>query len=129
MIAAREETQHNENSKCPNNSQSCGWRPATHYPDPAIQALDPRFEKILAKAVGGGAARHGIALGRRAGVVRRRRYLLCSDIPNQRISNGRKKPARSASSKTVEFANGNTRDRQGRLITASMAAPRRPHRI
>jgi len=24
-------------------SDSCGWRPATRYPDPAIHALDPRF--------------------------------------------------------------------------------------
>ena len=27
------------------SSQYQGWRPATYYPDPAISALDPRFEK------------------------------------------------------------------------------------
>src|SRR5581483_9723509 len=26
-----------------------GWRPATYYPDPAIHALDPRFEKYWLK--------------------------------------------------------------------------------
>jgi len=28
---------------------SQGWRPATCYPDPAITALDPRFEKYWLK--------------------------------------------------------------------------------
>jgi len=26
-----------------------GFQPATHYPDPAIHALDPRFEKYWLK--------------------------------------------------------------------------------
>ena len=30
-------------------SYAAGWRPATHYPDPAIHALDPRFEKYWLK--------------------------------------------------------------------------------
>ena len=30
-------------------SHSAGWRPATYYPDPAIRALDPRFEKYWLK--------------------------------------------------------------------------------
>ena len=30
-------------------AHSAGWRPATYYPDPAIQALDPRFEKYWLK--------------------------------------------------------------------------------
>ena len=30
-------------------SHSLGWHPATHYPDPAIHALDPRFEKYWLK--------------------------------------------------------------------------------
>ena len=31
------------------NSHTPGWHPATYYPDPAIQALDPRFEKYWLK--------------------------------------------------------------------------------
>jgi gluconolactonase len=27
------------------SASSAGWRPASYYPDPAIQVLDPRFEK------------------------------------------------------------------------------------
>ena len=30
-------------------SPRAGWRPATYYPDPAIHALDPRFEKYWLK--------------------------------------------------------------------------------
>src|ERR1700704_6385014 len=30
-------------------AHSQGWRPATYYPDPAIRALDPRFEKYWLK--------------------------------------------------------------------------------
>ena len=30
-------------------SHSAGWRPASYYPDPAIHALDPRFEKYWLK--------------------------------------------------------------------------------
>jgi gluconolactonase len=31
------------------SSHAAGWRPATYYPDPAIVALDPRFEKYWLK--------------------------------------------------------------------------------
>ena len=69
------------------NAHAQGWRPATFYPDPAIQALDPR-------------------------------YLLCSDIPNQRILKWEEETgAVSVFRKPSNFANGNTRDRQGRLVT------------
>ena len=30
-------------------SPRAGWQPATYYPDPAIHALDPRFEKYWLK--------------------------------------------------------------------------------
>src|ERR1700728_616407 len=30
-------------------THSAGWQPATFYPDPAIHALDPRFEKYWLK--------------------------------------------------------------------------------
>jgi gluconolactonase len=46
------------------------------------------------------------------------RYLLCSDIPNQRIIKWEEETgAVSVYRKPSNFANGNTRDRQGRLIT------------
>ena len=68
-----------------NSRFSDGWRPATRYPDPAIQAFDPRFEKYWLKL----SAVERIATGLRwaEGPVwfGDGRYLLCSDIPNNRI--------------------------------------------
>ncbi len=62
-----------------------GWQPATYYPDPAIHALDPRFEKYWLKL----SAVERLATGLRwaEGPVwfGDGRYLLCSDIPNNRI--------------------------------------------
>src|SRR5258707_13055411 len=43
------ETQQREQQMSEATSDSCGWRPATRYPDPAIHALDPRFEKYWLK--------------------------------------------------------------------------------
>src|SRR6202000_1152524 len=53
-------------------SNSAGWRPATYYPDPAIQALDPRFEKYWLKLSAVEPLGPRRPRGRRSGVVRRR---------------------------------------------------------
>jgi gluconolactonase len=95
-----------------------GWRPATRYPDPAIQAFDPRFEKYWLKL----SAVERIATGVRwaEGPVwfGDGRYLLCSDIPNNRILKWEEETgAVSVFRKPSNFANGHTRDRQGRLVT------------
>jgi gluconolactonase len=97
---------------------SAGWRPATYYPDPAIHALDPRFEKYWLKL----SAVERLATGFRwaEGPVwfGDGRYLLCSDIPNNRIIKWEEETgAVSMFRKPSNFANGNTRDRQGRLVT------------
>jgi len=95
-----------------------GWQPATRYPDPAIVALDPRFETYWLKL----SAIERIATGFRwaEGPVwfGDGRFLLCSDIPNNRILKWEEETgAVSVFRKPSDFANGNTRDRQGRLIT------------
>lgn len=94
------------------------WQPATYYPDPAIQALDPLFEQYWLKL----SAVERIATGLRwaEGPVwfGDGRYLLCSDIPNNRIINWDEETGTiSDYRKPSNFANGHTRDRQGRLIT------------
>ena len=62
-----------------------GWKQSTRYPDPAITALDPRFEKYWVKL----AVIERLATGCRwaEGPVwfGDGRYLLWSDIPNNRI--------------------------------------------
>jgi gluconolactonase len=88
------------------------------YPDPAIQVLDPRFAKYRL----GNAAVERLATGFRwaEGPVwfGDGRYLLWSDIPNNRImrwleETGDVSVFRSPS----HYSNGHTRDKQGRLIS------------
>jgi gluconolactonase len=94
-----------------------GHLPGTRYPDPRVKALDKRFTARI-----GNAAIERIATGFRwaEGPVyfADGGYLLWSDIPNNRImrwleSDGHVDVFRSNS----HHANGNTRDREGRLIT------------
>ena len=99
---------------------AAGWQQATRYPDPAIVALDPRFEKYWLKL----SCVERIATGCRwaEGPVYfgDGRYLLWSDIPNNRILKWEEETgAVSIYRKPSNFANGHTRDRQGRLIGCS----------
>jgi gluconolactonase len=102
----------------PKDPLSAGWRPYPRYPDPAIETLDERFERyrIFSAAV------ERLATGCRwaEGPVwfGDGRYLLWSDIPNNRILKWEEETGRvSAYRRPSDFANGNTRDRRGRLIT------------
>src|SRR5438105_2764391 len=88
------------------------------YPDPNIKVLDERFQKYVL----GNAAVERIAGGMRftEGPVwfGDGRYLLFSDIPNDRIMKWEEETgAVSVFRKPSNYANGNTRDRQGRLVT------------
>src|SRR5262245_42535390 len=95
------------------------------YPDPAVQILDPSFAKYRLNA----AAVERLATGFRwaAGPVwfGDGRYLLWSDIPNNRIMRWDEETgAVSIFRKPSHNANGNTRDRQGRLVTCEHDARR-----
>jgi gluconolactonase len=95
------------------------------YPDPAIKVLDPRFQGMIV----GIAAVERIAGGCRftEGPVwfGDLRCLLFSDIPNDRILKWEEETgAVSVFRKPSRYANGNTRDRQGRLVTCEMDAQR-----
>src|SRR5580704_2569828 len=88
------------------------------YPDPSLKVLDPRFQSLIL----GNAAVERIATGMRfcEGPVwfGDGRYLLWSDIPNDRIMRWDEETgAVSVFRKPSNYANGNTRDRQGRLVT------------
>lgn len=95
------------------------------YPDPLIQVIDPSFARYqigLAKV-------ERIASGMRwcEGPVwfGDGRYLLWSDIPNNRMMRWEEETGRvSVFRKPSNNANGNTRDRQGRLLTCEHDARR-----
>ena len=94
------------------------WEPSQRYPDPAVQILHPSFAKYrLAQA-----AVERLATGFRwaEGPVwfGDGRFLLWSDLPNTRIMKWEEETGvTSVFRKPSNNANGNTRDRQGRLIT------------
>jgi gluconolactonase len=97
---------------------SGSWQPSERYPDPAVEGLDPSFAKyrIFSAAV------ERLATGMRwcEGPVwfGDGRYLLWSDIPNDRILKWEEETGQvSVFRKPSNYANGNTRDRQGRLVT------------
>src|SRR6266851_2712328 len=94
------------------------WQPTEFYPDPAVQVLHSSFAKYRLPL----AAVERLATGCRwaEGPVwfGDGRYLLWSDIPNERILKWEEETgAVSVFRKPSNFANGNTRDRQGRLVT------------
>ena len=94
-----------------------GWAPATRYPDPAVQSLDPRFDKYRLPLASVERLATGFRWAEGPVWVGDGRYLLWSDIPNNRImrwdeATGHVGAFRAPSN----FANGATRDRQGRLI-------------
>ncbi len=93
------------------------WQPASSYPDPAIEILDPRFEAYVLQL----AAVERLYTGTRwsEGPVwfGDGRYLLWSDIPNNRILKWEEETGQvSEFRKPSNYANGHTRDRQGRLV-------------
>ena len=94
------------------------WQPSSFYPDPAVQVLHPGFAQYRLPL----AAVERLATGLRwaEGPVwfGDARHLLVSDIPNNRILKWEEETgAVSVFRRPSHFANGNTRDRQGRLVT------------
>ena len=99
-------------------SAAAGWRGEPRYPDPLVEILDPRFERyrIFSAAVerlwtGCRWAEGPVWFGDG-------RCLLWSDIPNDRILKWEEETGRvSVWRRPADFANGHTRDLQGRLVT------------
>jgi gluconolactonase len=94
------------------------FQPSGRYPDPLVRVIDPSFNRYRL-----GLARvEQIASGMRwtEGPIwfGDGRYLLWSDIPNNRIMRWDEETGGVTTfRKPSNFANGNTRDRQGRLLS------------
>ena len=97
---------------------STEWQPSQRYPDPAIVTLDPSFDRYrlpLAKveriATGCRWAEGPVWLGDT-------RSLVWSDIPNNRMLRWDEETGTtSVFRKPSNYANGHTRDRQGRIVS------------
>ena len=100
------------------HSKTAGWREHPRYPDPLVQSLDPRFDKLRI----GQSAVERLYTGCRwaEGPVwfGDGRYLLWSDIPNNRVLKWEEETGEvSVFRRPSDYTNGNTRDRQGRLVS------------
>ncbi|MBM3522558.1 MAG: SMP-30/gluconolactonase/LRE family protein, partial [Alphaproteobacteria bacterium] len=94
------------------------WQPSTRYPDPAVEVLDPSFMKYRIFSASVEKFAEGCRWSEGPVWFGDGRYVLWSDIPNNRILKWEEETgAVSVYRKPSNFANGNTRDRQGRLVT------------
>ena len=107
-------------------AQSFPFTPSQRYPDPSVLVLDPSFTKYriyssTVEQVGTGMRwAEGPAYFPEGG------YLLCSDIPNNRIMKFSERDGTfTVFRANANYANGNTRDRQGRLVTCEHSVTRR----
>ena len=101
-----------------NHPSSAGWRPHPRYPDPAIETLAPRFERYRIFSAAVERLYTGCRWSEGPVWFGDGRYLLWSDIPNDRILKWEEETGRvGVFRRPSGFANGNTRDRQGRLVT------------
>jgi gluconolactonase len=92
--------------------------PPIRYPDPDIIVLDPRFQRLVLGNAGIRRIATGFDFTEGPVWVGDGRYLLFSDIPNNRILRWDETTGGiSVFREPSHYANGNTRDRQGRLVT------------
>ncbi|WP_440111077.1 SMP-30/gluconolactonase/LRE family protein [Acidovorax sp. BL-A-41-H1] len=111
-------------------AQSFAFVPNQRYPDPSVQILDPSFARyrIYSSTV------EQVATGMRwaegpayfPGADGGPGHLLVSDIPNNRIMRFDEKTGSfTVFREKANWANGNVRDRQGRLVTCEHSVTRR----
>lgn len=107
-------------------AQKFEFAPNQRYPDPAVQILDPSFveyriySSTLEQLASGMRWAEGPVYFPDGG------YLLVSDIPNNRIMKySGKDGSFSVFRNPSNYANGNTRDREGRLVTCEHSVTRR----
>ncbi|MCX7932785.1 MAG: SMP-30/gluconolactonase/LRE family protein [Rhodovarius sp.] len=100
------------------------WQPSLAYPDPAIRILDPAFRGCIPALAAVERLFHGTRWGEGPVWFGDQRCLLWSDIPNDRILRWEEETGAVSVFRRGGHANGNTRDREGRLITCEHSGRR-----
>ncbi len=101
------------------------WQASLRYPDPAVQILDPSFAKYRLPLAGVERLATGMRWSEGPVYFGDGRFVLWSDIPNNRIMRwDEASGAVSVFRQPSNNANGNTRDREGRLVTCEHDARR-----
>ncbi|MGQ0580123.1 MAG: SMP-30/gluconolactonase/LRE family protein [Betaproteobacteria bacterium] len=109
----------------PKDAAETPWQPSQRYPDAAVQVIDQSFAKYRLNLAAIERIAHGFRWSEGPVWFGDGRYLLWSDIPNNRIMKWEEETGSvSIFRRPSNFANGNTRDRQGRLITCEHGARR-----
>ncbi len=94
------------------------WMPSERYPDPAVQILDPRFAKYRLPLAGVERLATGMRWSEGPVYFGDARCVIWSDIPNNRMMRWDEETGGvSIFRKPSNNANGNTRDRAGRLVS------------
>ena len=107
-------------------AQSFEFKPAQRSPDPAVLILDPSFAKYRLYSSTIEQIATGLRWAEGPVYFPEGGYLLVSDIPNNRIMKYSEKDGGfSVFRSPSNYANGNTRDRQGRLVTCEHSVTRR----
>ena len=94
------------------------WQPSQRYPDPAVRVVDESFARYKLNLTKVERLATGFRWAEGPAWFGDLRTLLWSDIPNNRIMRWDEETGQaSIFRRPSNFANGNTRDRQGRLVT------------
>jgi gluconolactonase len=102
------------------------FAPNQRYPDPSVQVLDPAFLKYRIYSSSVEQVMSGLRWAEGPVWMPESGCLLVSDIPNNRILRySEKDGAVDVFREPSSYANGNTRDRQGRLVTCEHSVTRR----
>lgn len=93
------------------------WHPSETYPDPSVEILDPRFADLILFNAAVERLYHGTRWGEGPVWFGDQNALVWSDIPNDRLLRYDEISGNVTEFRKGGFANGNTRDRQGRLVS------------
>src|ERR1700712_5109018 len=97
---------------------TAAWEPSQRLPDPAVEVLDPSFAKYRLSLAGIERVATGLRWAEGPVWFGDMGMLLFSDVTNDRIMRWESDSGRlSVFRQPAAYANGNTRDRQGRLLT------------
>src|SRR5690349_20229053 len=106
-------------------SEDATWQPSQRYPDPSIHVLDQSFARYHLNLTKVERIAQGFRWAEGPVWFGDGRFLLWSDIPNNRILRWDEETGQvSIFRKPSNNANGHTRDRQGRLVTCEHDARR-----
>lgn len=107
-------------------AQSFEFKPNQRYPDPAVYILDPSFAKYRIYSSTVEQLGTGMRWAEGPAYFPETGTLILSDIPNNRLMRYEEKTGKFLVHKEgVNYANGNTRDRQGRLVSCEHSVTRR----